>query len=88
MKKFWNESGYEVETDIMLPYDNIPFRLFWFLVKDDKQVRCVGQSDPYDRDSEAYKQLKENPPCTVYFFKEEKYTEQEILRIIKQKAFF
>jgi len=87
IEKFWTHSGYYVETDVMLPCDDIPYILFWFLVKDERQVRCVGRSDPYDIWSEAYKQLKENPPCTVYYFNEEKYTEQKMLKIIKQKAF-
>ena len=37
-------------------------------MKDDQQIRCVGQSAPYDRDSEAYKQLQGDPPCVDYYF--------------------
>jgi hypothetical protein len=88
IKQFWTHSGYYVETDVMLPCCDIPYYLFWFLMKDDQQIRCVGQSAPYDRDSEAYKQLQGDPPCVDYYFDGKYYTEQEMLRIIRQKAFF
>jgi hypothetical protein len=88
IKKFWEDAGYTVETDVMLPCCDIPYYLFWFILdKNGNQLRCVGQSNPYDRDSEAYEQLKEDPPCTVYFLYENRYTEQEMLRIIKLKDF-
>jgi hypothetical protein len=87
IEKFWTHSGYYVETDVMLPCCDDPFILFWFLMKDNQQLWCVGKSDSFDRNSEAYKQMKENPLCTVYYFYEEQYTEPEMLRIIKLKAF-
>jgi hypothetical protein len=87
IEKFWTHSGCYIETDIMLPCDDIPYRLFWFLMKNYKQIRCVGQSDTYDRNSEDYKQLKENPPCIVYFLYGKEYTEREMLKIIKLKVF-
>jgi hypothetical protein len=87
IEKFWTHSGYYIETDILLPGDGIPYYLLWFLMKDDRQLKCVGQSEPYDRKSEAYKQLIGNPPCTIYFFDEKGYTEDEMLHLIKMKAF-
>lgn len=88
--KFWTHSEYYVETDVILPCDDMPYILFWFLMKNDKQIKCVGQSDPYDRNSEAYEQLrllKEKPSCTIYFFDQEKYSEAEMLKLIKLKGF-
>lgn len=87
IKKFWEDAEYYIETDVMLPGDDMPFILFWFLMKDGKPIKCVGQSDPYDRSSEAYKQLAEDPPCTVYFLDAGEYSEEEMLRIIKLTAF-
>jgi hypothetical protein len=88
IKKFWEEAGYSVETDVMMPHDDFPYILFWFLLdENDQQVKCVGQSQTYERDNEAYKQLEEDPPCTIYLLDENKYTEEEMLRIVKLKAF-
>jgi len=86
IEKFWTHSGYYVETDIMMPCEH-PYILFWFVMKADKQLWCIGQSNSYDRKSEAYEQLKEDPPCTIYYFNEKQYTEEEMLRIIKLKVF-
>lgn len=86
IEKFWIHSGYYIETDVLSAAD-MPYILFWFLMKNERRIRCVARSDAYDRNSEAYKQLKENPPCTVYFFGKNKYSETEMLKIVKMKTF-
>ena len=88
IEKFWTHSGYYVETDVMLPCCDEPYILFWFLMKDERQLHCVGQSEPYDRNSKEFKDLKEKPPCTRYFLEGKEYSEEEMLRLIRQKAFF
>ena len=87
IKKYWENAGYEINTDVFMPGEGIPYILFWFLMNGDRQLKCIGQSDTFHRNSEAYNQLIEDPPCTNYYFNNRLYSEEKMLRIIRLKAF-
>jgi len=82
IKKFWEDTGYEVDTDVLVGPGSAdsPWRLYWFLMKDEKQLRLIGMSD-------IQRGGKVRPPCTTYFINDREYTEEEALRIIKLKVF-
>jgi hypothetical protein len=83
IKKFWEDSGYAVETDVLLDDGEGPWRLFWF-IKGEKEIRCVGMSDFLPR---GLKVSDPKPQCTAHIFDGETYSEEEMLRIIGLKAF-
>jgi len=99
IKKFWEDTGYGIDTDILIgPGSAVdPWRVYWFLVEngpepwDQKQIRCVGMSDLIPgRSSEAHQQWVKDgqlAPCTIHILNDIEYTEEQMLRIIRLKAF-
>lgn len=87
IEKFYTHSGYYVDTDVFLLPVGSPWRLAWFLMKGDVQVRLIGQSDLMLGWGESNQQRPNPIKCTIYLWEGKEYTEEEMLRLIRQKAF-
>jgi hypothetical protein len=83
IEKFCTDLGYDVITDVVVGLASAgkPWRLYWFVKKDGKLLNLMGMSDLQSPD-----QMK-TPKCAIYTLNNKDYTEEEMLKIIKLKAF-
>lgn len=94
IEKFWNDAGYEVVQ--VNPGSNpttgdVELKYVWWAMRKGVYLGIVGESEAYN-DSEIFdkfcRQLPiKNIKCDVYFFKGQTYLEDEMLKIVKMKAF-
>ena len=93
IKKFWTDSNYIVVADWLhgCGVGGMESRCIWALIKDGYEIfsfRGESELQPLKFDvSGKIIEAKELPPCTTYRFVGNEYTEEEMLRIIKLKAF-
>lgn len=81
IKKFWESKGYKIVVDILEgTYPDDLWRFYWVLVKDGRQVEFAGVSNDQPQGTK-------DAPCTTYLLNHKEFSEKEMLRIIKQKAF-
>lgn len=80
IEKFWEDTGYKIARWYSPIIENT-WRDLFCLFKDDTFIRVVGVSKCFDgpRQNEA--------KCHVYYFNNKQYSENEMLKIIKMKAF-
>jgi hypothetical protein len=81
IEKFWEDTGYTIVIDILQgTYPHDLWRFYWVLLKDEWEVGYAGIS-------EDVPQGTKQAPCTTHFLHDKKYTEEEMLKIIRLKAF-
>jgi len=93
IKKFWKDSGYIIVVDWALGCgpSGMYCRCHWVLVKNEMEMfqdRGMSELQPMEFNASGRAiEPKDLPPCTAYLFHGETYTEEQMLRIIKLKAF-
>jgi hypothetical protein len=77
IEKFWVRLGYSIIIDIL---EDDLWKFYYVLMKNGIEVGFAGVSDPQSPGTK-------NAFCTIYFMDGQHHSEQEMLRIIKLKAF-
>jgi hypothetical protein len=91
IEKIWNNFQLEHYFAIGWDKEGKYYECIWSIMDRENCEKCVGKSELelLDFDSEGLPITpKYIPPCTIYFFKDKEYSEQEMLRLVKLKAFF
>lgn len=87
IQKFWNDAGYEIV--LVLPGSNpttgdFQWRYWWTLKKDGVYFGTAAISEKLDMISSRE---EKNIKCLFYYFNGQEYLEEDMLKIVKMKAF-
>jgi hypothetical protein len=78
IEKFWKDLGYTIDIDIL---QSDYWKFYWAVHRVGKYpYQYVGQSDPVPPGTKKAK-------CTLYFIDGKEFSENEMLKVIKLKAF-
>lgn len=83
IEKFWNDAGYKIlikdKSHSVSYHSNKLYERLWVSEKDGSFVGIVGTSDIIM----SLKDIK----CLFYYFEDEEYSEEDMLKIVKMSAF-